>query len=421
MERFLVNLIEINHKVSIPKCFSWYRHKTSKFLNAKLTLQLIAIVFCTLKISTLQASENSSSIQAQLPNQNLNAPENLDYTLRAGIGGLSLSNEREQAQSAVLQLTEKSQYKLLQNLEFKTSAMLILQNSHTQSIYTDAVPKPGFTLLEAIIQYKTENFGIGGGAVLPGQYIQLPMLISNDRAFPGFQETFKFKDNSQLISAYAMQMIATSSNFSAKTTEQEATPSILIEGLKYQYLLTKQWLIEASGGFFQFNQLTSSIANDSGTFGNSVIESGPNTSLFEYGFSGYFGGLETSFLMFGNNKFTLFDHVILNSQAPSDSNLGQYVGARAEIKAGNSVTVAPSAGYFFNESDTVPAAFNSGEFGHNNSQGYFTSNKLIFNKSKLFAQLDYFDADVINPNATQSRQQFLFLKFVTEYGNAKLY
>ena len=76
----------------------------------------------------------------------------------------------------------------------------------------------------------------------------------------------------------------------------------------------------------------------------------------------------------------------------------------------------PRAEYFFNESDSAPAFYNASDYGHNNRQGYAGQLDYV-HKSKHSFKIGgrFVNADLINQNSEQSKQQFFMIRFETLY------
>ena len=376
----------------------------------------------SLKSPKAKNNNSSNSVKKAVVVPQSTSSDKIQYDFIAGFGGNFYGDEKQQEQTAAAMAYSKVQYKPISFAEFDLFAGFNLITGHSQYRYGDSESHSGFSFKEAAIRLTPINhfkFGIGALSV---QSFPIPSLLVSEVAFPGVSEEIMFGTTNQHIQVFAEQMIPTSSSLSTQTAEQESTPGFYTEGIDLRSPLFHRDLISGLYfGHFKFSNLPGSVANQSALYGNSVYETGPNSSQFHYGFDGYFGGVDLSWRMNRSIKLSFGEHIISNSSAPSDSRLGQVFDAKLEYQAHSDLIITPSFESFFNESDSSPAYFNSAEYGHNNMEGFGGHLKIEFPKERFYARADYYNANLINQNSSQYNQQFFFLRFVTEYGNSKLF
>ncbi len=368
------------------------------------------------------ASATSTKLSGLISPQKSSTPDKFQFDFLAGIGGNFYGDEKQQEQNAAAMLTSKLNYKPINFAEFSLFAGVNLITGHSQYRYGDSASHSGFTFKEAAVKITPqENLKFGAGALFVQDY-SIPSLLVSDASFPGLSEELHFGTDDQHIQIFAEQMIPTSSSLSTQTAEQESTPGFYVEGVELKSPLFDRNLIGGLYvGHFKFSNLTGAVASQSGLYGNTVHETGPNSSQFHYGFEGLFAGSSLEWRLNKYLKFSLGEHILSNNAAPSDSKLGQITEMKVEYKAAADLVLAPSFEAFFNESDSSPAYFNSAEYGHNNMEGFAAHFRIDFPKEHFYARADYYSANLINPNSSQYNQQFFFLRFVTEYGNTKLF
>jgi hypothetical protein len=173
--------------------------------------------------------------------------------------------------------------------------------------------------------------------------------------------------------------------------------------------------VRAAVTHFTYNNLPSAIAQESIIYGNTVDEQGPNTSRFKYRFDGLFvhGGLDVDITpRFG---WWVAGSAIQNAAAPEGYRNAQHIKSGFKIGLPGEVDVIPSFGTYFIEDDAVPGFYNSSGIGHTNRQGYAGAIETFFQRQKFKIRAEYNDADVINFNLNQSRQQSLMIGFETFY------
>ncbi len=416
----------------LPKLFENEALRVLRF--AFLALALTAsVVFSDLASAQEPEIDNSpastSSIKAgtswnsnPMTTSNPLSSNKLQYDFLAGFGGNFYGDEKQQEQSAAALLYTKVDYKPISFAEFDLFAGLNLLTGHSQYRYGDSEPHSGFMFKEAAVRLSPfDHFKIAIGAL----YVQdepIPSLLISDFSFPGVSEEVQFGTTHQHIQFFAEQMIPTSSSLSTQTADQEQTPGFYAEGIDLRSPLFSRDLIAGLyAGHFKFSTLPGAVASQSALFGNTVHETGPNSSQFEYGFEGFFGGSELEWLMSRHLKIMVGEHVISNRDAPQDSRYGEMTQLKIQYRVNNDLIITPIFESFMNESDSSPAFFNSAEYGHNNMQGFGGHLRIDFPMEHFYARADYYSADLINVNPSQYNQQFFFLRFVTEYGNTKLF
>ncbi len=346
----------------------------------------------------------------------------LKYDLLGGLGGNFYGDEKQQEQSVAVSAYTKMKYAPISFADFDLFAGVNLFSGHSQYRYGDSAPHSGLDLKQAAVNFSViEHFKVGFGALSVSEYPSSVLMISN-HAFPGVKEELLFGTKNQRILLFAEQMIPTSTSLSTQTADQEKTPSFFQEGAQFRTpLFTRDLIVGAYLGHFQFSNLPGAVATQSALYGNSVRETGPSSSKFKYDFNGVFGGADGEYRLSRSFKLGLSQALIQNIAAPEGSNLGAETALHADFAYSAETTLGIQAASFFNESDSSPAFFNSAEYGHNNMQGFSAGVRFEFPKQRFYARADYYNANVINKNPDQYDQQIIYLRFVTEYGNTKLF
>ncbi len=401
------------------------------YLKAYTILCLSLLLFASSSFAqSLDFDSSQSNTKANTPNSNSMKtpaakqalPDKFQYDLMAGFGGNFYGDEKQQEQSAAASFFSKLIYSPLSFAEFDLSAGFNLITGHSQYRYGDSESHSGFSFKEAAIKlspFSHFKFSLGALSV---QDFSIPSLVVSDYAFPGISEELMFGTEHQHIQIFAEQMIPTSSSLSTQTADQEITPAFYAEGIDLKTPLFNRNLIGGlSLGHFKFANLPGAVANQSALYGNTVYETGPNSSQFHYAFEGLFASGDLAWKINSKFKISLSEQLVSNGAAPVDSRLGQVTEAKIEYKATADLIITPSFEAYFNESDSSPAYFNSAEYGHNNMEGYGGHLKIEFPKEHFSAKADYYNSSLINQNSSQYNQQFFFLRFVTDYGNSKLF
>lgn len=343
--------------------------------------------------------------------------QKFSYRLRSGFD--SFANEREQAQFFGLSLGAQYELQLLSNLTFYTRAEAVLSSGYAQSQFGDNVGASNIVLRESLLNFQILDsryvkFLISGGAIDQGKF-EMPTLI-NSQPFPAVsQKLILGSSNDAQIVISAEQAIPTSKTLSTKTVEAELLPIFTVEMLALELEPVKDLKLKGRALHFAFHDLPSAVALQSQVYGNTIFETGPNTAKFRYGFEGYGVGGSIAYSFTIPLALRLSGFLTQNMQAPEGYRMSQYVDGNIEIGVSHGVQLDLGGAVFFSEDDAAPGFYNDSRMGHNNRQGYTIHTALNFKDQKFRLRSSYTDADIINPNINQTRQQAIMIGFETSY------
>ena len=290
-----------------------------------------------------------------------------------------------------------------------------LSQGYAESRLGNFVPPNQMSLYEAYVEAKPVSFF----SIQVGSLNQAKLddeILLGDSSFPGLLE--KFMVGGDLLSAELRleQAIPTATSLSTNTVDAEPMPSFFYESLVLDSKPTKGFEGRISASHFTYNDLPSVVAQTSETRGNSVNESGPNSTKFRYQFDGYVGGgdvrvdVHPRVALLGGGKY------IINTQAPETYNQGQDAYFAVELKASPDVSVRTQANAFFLESDTAPAYWLESFYGaQTNRYGYAGSVEANFKKRKFSVGAHWLHYDPINPNQWQASENLIFLEMTAAH------
>jgi hypothetical protein len=372
--------------------------------------------FAASDTTSANASTSGDKSVATAPSPaNPKAPKKVQFRYRFGLSAESFQNDKEQAQTVGFGLEGDLRYHLLDNLEFKAEGRLVLQSGQAQSQFGDNVPTSGVYLTEALVTYKPLHvFSIAAGAI-DQSYLRSPLLVSS-RPFPGVDEKLAFGNSKQGVEFIAEQSIPTSISLSTEVSDRDPTPYFLTETLNFITTPLQDLKLEAYASHYHFSRLPSSVAIDSVGFGNSSTgDAGSQTTQFLYRFDGFLAGGQGTLRLRPHWKLITGAQFLDNTEAPTAAGEGFLSYVETAVQTSKSFSFAPRVEYFFNESDSSPAFYNSSEYGHNNRRGYAGQIEMNFLKAGFKVKGRYVDANLINANANQSRQQYFLISFETFY------
>ncbi len=343
-------------------------------------------------------------------------PKKALLKITGDIGDVSFANEQgERSQSAAFVLGEEFKYRLTDEVHLNVDSKLYTFAGQSLSRFGDGIPTNGIYLKEALVEWQPFQFVSVAGGAINQRYLNSGLLIY-EKAFPGAREKLAYNTGNFTASLTAEQTVPTSASLSTKTADREDQPSFFAETLSGKFDVIRSFAFEFFGTFFDFRNLPSQVAFDSSLYGNTATQmSSPNSAKFIYEYAGWLLGAKGDIELSRQAKLLVAGSLLSNELAPTAFNHGQIVSAGAEFSVTDNLSINPTMETFFNESDSAPAYYNDFVYGHNNRQGYGAYLTLDFKKSNFKLIGFYVDADVINFNVNQSRQQVYLIKLETSY------
>lgn len=330
------------------------------------------------------------------------------------LGGQSYSNEKEQAQTAGLELGGRLRYGLLPNLELKSEAGLSLQSGYAQSRFGDNTPKNGIDLREALIQYKPlSRVTLQAGAINQA-HLNSPLLVSA-QAFPAVLEQVVLGSKDFNVEFKAQQAVPTSSTLSTQSIEAESTPNFMTEGVQVRGQISERLLVSVYGFHYAFHNLPTTVATASELYGNTVTPLTANRDRFTYEFDGISYGSSLKLKLSRTLQWLLDAQILNNLKAPDSYGQGQLASTGFEIGLASDVDLKPKGEIFFAESDVAPGFYNGSDRGHNNRTGWAADLSATFKKAGFLVGARFVNADTINQTLLQTHQTFVMLRFETLY------
>lgn len=389
-----------------------------RWATAKRAVVTIALAMVGTRVQAAPTNLGPDAEPATNELRTTTAPAVKSGVLEAGcnmsLSGESFSDEKEQAQTAGLELGGKLRYGLLPNLEMKVDAGMMLESGYAQSVFGDNTPKNGLDLREAIVQYRPfAPITLEAGAINQA-HLNAPLIVSA-QAFPAVLERVLIGSHTFNVEAKAQQAVPTSSTLSTESVDTEQTPTFLTEEITARAKLASRVSVSVFGLHYAFNNLPSNVASQSELYGNTVNEITAKQYQFAYAFNGFSYGAGTKVLLSRTFAWTLDGQVVVNPQAPASYNQGQLASSGFEIGLPGDIDLKPKGEVFFAESDIAPGFYNGSDRGHNNRTGWAADLSATFKKAGFLVGGRYVNADLIDSSLVQSHQTFIMLRFETLY------
>lgn len=259
-----------------------------------------------------------------------------------------------------------------------------------------------------------KEFELRAGA-LSQRFLDMPLLVSRGRAFPGLMQLGHFDFGSDVhLDIVAQQVVPTSRSLNTERNTREALPMFQTQSAHLNVKPVPDVTLGFWGGHYQWTNLPNKVAADSQLLGNTRTGELWAATKFAYGFDGYFGGARGCFCppvgLGGEVSLMRFT----NTSAPAGRRNGQMFEVSPMWRA-RDWDLRLTGALFFNERDTTPATYNPARYGNNNRNGYSAEVKLHLKSYGFSVVGQYVDAGTINRDPNQQRLTSMLLGVETDY------
>lgn len=344
--------------------------------------------------------------------------QNLQANWYVSLGGKrnqdALSNQKTEANFSI---NLNASYDLTSFLNLKASPRLYFRNGNVQSDSATSGKDNTVELAEASANFHyDEMVQFSLGALNQGRHFS--RMFIDDIAFPAANLSLQLgtagtAEKKESFAALSVQSaIPTSSTLTTNSRDYEKTPTLSMIGTQGQ-VVWENWSLNPRLNYFEYKNLPSTVASDSGVLGNSVRRLSDDTSSaaeFLYPYQGFEGGLVTRYDATRNLGFHLAGHFSENTAAPKNLAQASTFQLGMDYWMG-SLKWTPSFEYFKIAPDAAVAYYNEALY-ETNRVGYQGGLALQYKKIFVIA-LKGGERDVVFESATQSREHFYSLALET--------
>lgn len=326
-------------------------------------------------------------------------------SISTGMLGRSLEDKYVNSKYAGATMDLSGSHAINDQLEARLAVGFFLTAGSYSNLYGSEGAAPNVVYLdEAAVTYKPLSFlSIEAGVILT-EFSSLPSNLEA-LGFPSFRQTLHTSGDNYKAELYATQAIPTSDTAAVQATKSGITTTLQVYGLSATTNPNDQKGLTVAGSIsrFEFKNLNTSAASDSSQLGNTVDGGLGPQARFRYGYAGTETGARLAYRFSNGFKSALSGAFIRNEEAPSDRNRGYMYTGALELPMGTNV-LSGSLGYFYNESDTLPASYTSSRKGSNNRFGQVGRVMLSNHKKDVSGYVQYTRAnEIVNKPYTADR------------------
>ena len=231
-------------------------------------------------------------------------------------------------------------------------------------------------------------------------YLSAPLLVS-DQAFlsalVGYSH-IRSKYEWQVVVQQSMPSVINSFRRLNEIADSPYFSSLFLYG---EWLPSDHYSFKGHLTTFYFTSLPSFIAYQSKTYGNTVF--GEKSSAdFAYSYYGFNGDISTQIHVLPELYLSLGYNGVINLSAPFEKAYGERIYLITDMDFWKWTKLYSRLEYFYNNSDSTPAYFNSEIYGHNDRKGFLTELKAFFPKGNFEVGLRYVFSSSIQQEVTRS-------------------
>lgn len=367
--------------------------------------------------TSLESLGNTNQITLQAPavNKNPRIKESrfsAEWKLR--LGGNQFNDEQSQHKFVDLRFDLRSKYILAPTLTLDLQPSIRLVSGQSQSIDGADNMENKIILNQAALHWSLFNMSTLSAGALNQRYLHSSMLM-DDMVFPAARASIEIKNGAFESKIGAETAIPTSSSLSTNTRELEPTPSLNTAFLSMKWS-QNNFFWKNNIGYYLFNNLPSSVAQQSMLLGNSV----KSISDAQYSFNYQHQGIE-AFTELQIPVFQSFD-LLASADYLSNDKVNSQEGQATRYLGGGTVHFLGGidwtlkGGVFSVAPEAAVAYFNSHSF-ETNRQGFTIESTLAFKPEAFKIGVQYSEAEVIFKNPIQTREKSVIIKLETFYAN----
>lgn len=387
--------------------------QTLTLLSSYLILN-VSIAYAENTSNKYNTYTRTPSQQNTLQTKNKIKEDKLTTEWRLRFAGVGSNDEQSQSKYIDFKLDLRSKYTLHHNLVLDIQPSLRLISGQSQTIDGADKLENKILLSQAAAHFTPFNFLRMSAGALNQRYIHNSLLV-DDLAFPAARTLGQIKTDNIETGLAIETAIPTSTSLSTNTKELEPTPSLNSAEFVFKWS-NKDSFLKSNLGYFIFNNLPSSVAQQSMLLGNTVS----NFSDAKYSFVNKYEGFEASTeIQFQCNKY--FDLIsqleyLKNTQVLDQDSSGYKVMLGTNLHLISNIDWAMKGSYFSIAPDAAVAFFNSRNY-ETNRIGYSAESTLAFKKENFKVGIQFSETEVMFNNPVQTKQKSLMIKMETFYAN----
>lgn len=369
------------------------------------------LLFCVVPIS-LQAQLQDSHFY-KVDDKEVSSDFTVDSFWKTHIEGFFISNREGRERLMKVKLYGKFDLEFNSYISAKFEPYLVVKEGEVQRRFV----RPESSIIQMRQGFfdirPADGFNLQIGAINQ-EYLSSPLLIS-DHAFLSALFGYSYikkKYEVQTVIQQSMPSIVNSFNRYNEIADAPLFTSWFTYG---EWIPSDYYSFKGHVTGFYFNSLPSFIAHQSKSYGNTI--SGQRSSAeFAYSYYGVNFDVSSQIRLTPEMYFSVGYNGLMNMGAPAEQAWGERVYSILDMDFWKFVKLYSYIEYFYNNSDSAPAYFNSEIYGRNDRTGFLTELKAFFPKGNFELGVRYVLSSAIQKQIVSSSlgdRQHYFMVFVS--------
>ena len=333
----------------------------------------------------------------------------LDSAWRTHIEGSALSSHESRERLMKVRLYGRFQLEMTPYLTAEFEPYLVMTEGEIQSRFTR--PESGIEMQHGFLRWSpVDGASLQLGAI-DQSYLDSPLLVASRPFLSALMGYLHIKDSYEVQGIFEMSMPSAVNTF-RRQNEIAGTPYFTSLFIYTEWLPGNVYSFRGHLTGFHFSPMPAFIAHQSKLYGN-TITGVASSARFAYPYYGANFDISSQIRLTGNHYLSLGYNGIINMAAPLDRAWGERIYAVWDADAGSLAKLYCRAEYFYNNSDTAPAYFNSEVYGHNDRKGFLLEFKTFLPKGNFELGMRYVQSKPVRESSLLPAKENSFQVFVS--------
>ena len=350
----------------------------------------------------------------KVSNDEISSDFKVDSFWKTQVEGFILSNQESRQRLMKVKLYGKFDLEFNPYISAHFEPYLVVKEGEVQQRFRSSDESAVIQMHQGFFEVKpADKFNIQVGSINQ-EYLNSPLLVT-DSAF--------------LSALFAYTYIK--EKYEVQTVLQQSMPSVVNSFKRYNEIADApyftslftygEWIPSDFYSFkghitgFYFTNLPAFIAHQSKTYGNTILGD-KSSAQFAYPYYGVNFDFSSQLRITPEMYFSIGYNGLMNFGAPSTKAWGERVYGILDMDFWKFVKLYSRVEYFYNNSDSAPAYFNSEIYGHNDRKGFLTELKFFVPKGNFELGFRYIFSEPIQKQIISSsvrEHEHSFMVFVS--------
>ncbi|MDE0119777.1 MAG: hypothetical protein OXM55_07205 [Bdellovibrionales bacterium] len=368
------------------------------------------LLFCIFSLS-VQAQLQDSHFY-KVDSKEISSNFEVDSFWKTHVEGFFLSNRESRERLMKVKLYGKFDLEFNSYVYARFEPYLVIKEGEVQSRRLTRSNSP-IQMNQGFFDIRpAEGFSLQMGAINQ-EYLSSPLLLDN-YSFLSALFSYSYIKETYEIQTVLQQSMPSVVNSFKRDNEIADVPYFTSLFTYGEWLPSDYYSFKGHITGFYFTKLPSFIAHESKSYGNTVTGE-LSSAQFEHSYYGINFDVSSQIKIRPELYLSIGYNGLRNFDAPFDKSWGERVYSILDMSFWKWAKLYSRFEYFYNNSDSAPAYFNSAIYGHNNRKGFLMELKAFIPKGNFEIGFRYVLSDPIQQYIVSSsigKRQHSFMVFI---------